>query len=444
MPLPHTPARGKTAPRVERSILMRMQRAMLWLLISLFTPASHAQKTPEKREEVEVFHWWVSSGERASMDVMRRYIERQGIVWREGSVVGSGTARYGDVLAQRVAAGRAPTAAQIIGFDIHDWAKKGVLENLDDIAAAQEWDMLVPNGIQFLSKYQGHWVAAPINTHSTNWLWLNKAQFDRIGGQQPDSWADLLVLLDKAKAAGIVPLAIGRDAWEQTLLFESVAVGAGGAEFYRKAFIDLDPAALKPALVLQIFQRMSQLRGYLDPGFARRSWDQATTLVRKGEALLQVQGTWVNGEFVRLGMQPGQDYLCFRFPDTQGVFLFNSDQFIFFKNGPGSAKARHAMASTLMQSDFQRDLNLATGAAPARVDVPKDAFNQCGKQAISDMRSANMRRTIMGSVAMGNANPPAVKAAIYKVVSDHLYGRINDLQAVQLLQLAIGATARQP
>lgn len=423
---------------------MRMPRALLYVAMLFFVAASHGQKPSEKRDEVEVFHWWVSGGERASMDVLRGYVERQGIAWREGSAAGSGTARYGDVLAGRVAAGRAPTAAQIIGFDIHDWAKKGVLENLDDIAIAQEWDLLVPNGIQFLSKYEGHWVAAPINTHSTNWLWLNTKQFDRIGGQPPDGWADLIVLLDKAKAAGIVPLAMGRDAWEQTLLFESVAVGAGGAEFYRKAFIEFTPAALKSDLLLQIFQRMSQLRGYLDPGFSRRSWDEATTLVRKGEALLQVQGSWVNGEFVRLGMKPGPDYLCFRFPDTQGVFLFNSDQLIFFKNSPGSAKARRALASTLMQSDFQRDLNLATGAAPARVDVPKDAFNSCGKQAISDMRSANMRRTIMGSVAMGNANPPPVKAAIYKVVSDHLYGRISDLQAVQRLQRAIGAFAPQP
>ncbi len=420
---------------------MCVQRALLSLLILLFTSASYAQKAPEKGNEIEVFHWWVSGGERASIDVMRRYIERQGIAWREGSVAGSGTARYGDVLAQRVAAGRAPTAAQNIGFDIHDWAEKGVLENLDDIAAAQEWDMFVPYGIQFLSKYKGHWVAAPINTHSTNWLWLNKTQFDRLGGQVPDSWPDLLVLLDKAKAAGIVPLAIGRDAWEHTLLFESVAAGLGGAEFYRKAFIELKPEALTPELLLEIFRRMSLLRTYLDPEFARRSWDQSTTLVRKGEALLQVQGSWVNGEFIRLGMQPERDYLCFHFPDTQGMFLFNSDQFIFFKNGIGSSKARQAMVSTLMSIDFQRDLNLATGAAPARVDVPKDAFNQCGKQAISDMRSANMHRTIMGSIAMGNANPPRIKTAIYKVVSDHFYGRISDAQAAQLLPEAIRAAA---
>ncbi|MBY0411808.1 MAG: ABC transporter substrate-binding protein [Burkholderiaceae bacterium] len=424
---------------------MRMPRAMLCLLfLFLFSSASYSQKRPEPRDEVEVFHWWVSGGERASMDVLRGYMERKGIRWHETSVAGSGTARYGDVLAKRVAAGQPPTAAQIIGFDIQVWARKGMLENLDDIAVAQEWDELIPNGIQSLSKYQGHWVAAPINTHSTNWLWVNKTQFDRLGGRLPDSWTDLIALLEKAKVAGIVPLAMGHEAWEHTLLFESVAVGVGGAEFYRKAFIDLEPSALKTALVLEIFQRMSLLRTYIDPGFARRSWDQATSLVRTGDALLQVQGSWVNGEFTRLGMQPGRDYLCYRFPDTQGVFLFNSDQFIFFKNGTGSVKARRALVATVMQSDLQRDLNVATGAATARVDVPKDAFNLCGKQAISDLRSANMWRTIMGSVAMGNANPPAVKVAIYKVVSDHLQGRINDIQAVKQLQQAIGSAVIRP
>lgn len=57
------------------------------------------------------------------------------------------------------------------------------------------------------------------------------------------------------------------------------------------------------------------------------------------------------------------------------------------------------------------------------------------------MRGANMRRTITGSVAMGNANPPAIKVAIYKVVSDHVYGRITDMQAVKRLQQAVMGTA---
>ena len=53
---------------------MRMPRAMLCLLfLFLFSSASYSQKRPDPRDEVEVFHWWVSGGERDSRDVLRGY-----------------------------------------------------------------------------------------------------------------------------------------------------------------------------------------------------------------------------------------------------------------------------------------------------------------------------------------------------------------------------------
>jgi len=413
-----------------------------WRLLLPLVLAGAAQAAPAQRYEIEIFHWWVSGGERASIDVLRAHVERQGIPFREGAQAGSGTARYGDALRRRVAAGRAPTAAQSIGYDIHEWARLGLLENLDEMAAAGEWDKVVPNGIQHLSKYRGHWVAAPINAHSTNWMWLNKAQFDRIGGRHPDGRGDLIELLKKARAPRLVPPAPRPPARGHPPPFQAGA----GRRRRRGRFPPAPPPpraqALKPELLLRIFRRMSQLRGYLGPGFARRSWDQATDMVRRGEALLQVQGTWVNGEFSHRGLQPEREYLCFRFPDTQGIFLFNSDQYVFFKDSRSDAPARQALAAILLDPVFQRDLNLATGAAPGRVDVPRDAFNRCGRQNIDDLRGGNMRRTVMGSVAMGNANPSRTKTAIYKVVSDHLSGRIDDAQAVRQLQRGIADSVR--
>ncbi|WP_325515115.1 ABC transporter substrate-binding protein [Oxalicibacterium sp.] len=390
-----------------------------------------------QNKEVDVFHWWVSGGERASMDVIKHTMQERGLVWQEGVAAGSGTARYTNVLRERVAAGRIPTAAQMIGHDIHAWARLGLLTNMNELARKEEWDEVVPIAIQALSKYNGNWVAAPVNAHSTNWLWVNQSLFDKLGGKEPDTWNDLIVLLDKAKQAGVLPIAIGSEAWEHTLLFESVAVSTGGAEFYRKAFIDLDPAALRPALLKKIFERMSKLRTYIDAGFSKRRWDQATDMVREGKALLQVQGSWVDGEFAHRGLVPNRDYYCFRFPDTQGVFLFNSDQFIMFKLPKERRDAQLTLASTMMQPSFQSALNVATGAAPARVDVSTAAFDYCGRKAISDMRGANMRRTMMGSIAMGNANIPPVKVAIYDVVTRHFTRQIGTDQAVIELRNAI-------
>lgn len=408
----------------------KIAKNLLRLAVLFFAIGANAHA---QNKEVEVFHWWVSGGERASMDVIKNSMQKQGFVWKEGAAAGSGTARYTKVLQSRVASGKIPTAAQMIGYDIHAWAKQGLLGNLNDLARKEEWDEVVPIAIQALSKYEGNWVAAPVNAHSTNWLWINKPLFDKIGGKEPDTWTDLIVLLDQAKRAGILPLAIGGEAWEQTLLFESVAVSTGGAEFYRKAFIELDSAALKPALLKEIFQRMNKLKLYIDPGFKTRRWDQATDMVREGKALFQVQGSWVDGEFAAKGLVPDKDYYCYRFPDTQGVFLFNSDQFIMFKVADNQRANQLALASTLMTPAFQSALNVATGAAPARVDVSQAAFNSCGKKAIADMRGANMRRTMMGSIAMGNANIPAVKTAIYDVVTRHFKNEITaDQAAVQL------------
>ena len=91
----------------------------------------------------------------------------------------------------------------------------------------------------------------------------------------------------------------------------------------------------------------------------------------------------------------------------------------------------------------QRDLNIATGAAPARVDVALEPFNACGQQLIRHLRASNMRRTVLGSVAMGNANPPAVKTAIYQLVHAHFTGAIDDETAIARLQAAISGPASE-
>lgn len=59
-----------------------------------------------------------------------------------------------------VTAGNPPTAVQMLGFDIQDWAAEGALGNLDD-ATAEGWDAVIPEALQRFSKYDGHWIAAP-------------------------------------------------------------------------------------------------------------------------------------------------------------------------------------------------------------------------------------------------------------------------------------------
>ena len=188
-----------------------------------------------------------------------------------------------------------------------------------------------------------------------------------------------------------------------------------------------------------IFERMQQLRGYLNSDFMQRRWDEATDRVSEAKALLQVQGSWVGGEFTAKRMVSGRDYECWRFPDTQGLYLFNSDQFVFFRGPERARDAQRRFATALMEPALQTEVNRRTGAAPARVDVRRADFDPCIQANITDLRRANMRKTAMGSIAMGNANPPVAKTAIYDVVTQHLQGRLDTAAAVAALRQAVAA-----
>ncbi len=45
---------------------------------------------------------------------------------------------------------------------------------------------------------------------------------EKIGGTQPKTFDDFVALLDKAKAAGIIPLALGGQPWQEATLFDFV------------------------------------------------------------------------------------------------------------------------------------------------------------------------------------------------------------------------------
>jgi len=389
-------------------------------------------------ENVEVLHWWTSGGEAAALDVLKKDLESKGITWTDMPVAGGGGTEAMTVLRARVTAGNAPTAVQMLGFDILDWAKEGALGNLDEVAAKEGWDKVIPTALQQFSKYDGHWIAAPVNVHSTNWMWINKAALDKAGGKAPESWDELVALLDNFKAQGITPIAHGGQPWQDATIFDAVVLSFGN-DFYKKAFIDLDPDTLGSDTMKQAFDRMTKLRSYVDDNFSGRDWNLASAMVIEGKAGVQFMGDWAKGEFIKAGKKPGEDFVCARYPQTQGSVTFNSDQFAMFKVSEDKVPAQLVMASAIESPTFQSAFNVVKGSAPARTDVSDAAFDDCGKKAIKDLAEANANGTLMGSMAHGHANPAAVKNAIYDVVTREFNGELSSAEAVEELKAAVAA-----
>ena len=391
-------------------------------------------------EDVEVLHWWTSGGEAAALNVLKEDLAAKSIGWVDMPVAGGGGEAAMTTLRARVTAGDAPTAVQMLGFDILDWAAEGKLANLNTVATEEGWDAVVPAALQAFAKVDGNWVSAPVNVHSTNWVWANKSVLDGLGIAQPTTWEEFVAAMQAVKDSGKTALAHGGQAWQEATMFDGVVLSVGGVEFYKKAFIDLDPGTLGSEQMTEVFNRMATLRGFVDDNFSGRDWNLASAMVINNEAAFQIMGDWAKGEFLKAGKVPGTDFLCFRVPGSQGMVAFNSDQFAMFAQAEAGAQtAQGEMARAIMAPSFQSAFNVVKGSVPARTDVPNDAFDDCGKKGMAELAEAASAGTLVGSIAHGHANKAAVKNAIYDVVTAHFNGEYDAATATTNLVSAIEA-----
>ena len=390
------------------------------------------------QQSVEVLHWWTSGGEAAALNVLKTALEKQNVKWNDAPVAGGGGEAAMTAVRARVTAGNPPTAVQMLGFDIQDWAKQGALADMNSLAAKEGWDKVVPAALQKFSKYNGRWIAAPVNVHSTNWIWANKEVLTKAGvTSEPKNWDEFIAAAEKVQKAGFIAIAHGGQPWQEATVFDSVVLSTGGIDYYRKAFIELDPKALNSATTEKVFQRMAQIRKLVDKDFSGRDWNVASGMVISGKAGFQIMGDWAKGEFVNAKKEPGKDFVCYRFPGTQGNVSFNADQFAMFSlKDADKVAAQVKLASGIMDPAFQSAFNVVKGSAPSRTDVSDAAFDACGKKAIKDLAEANKAGTLVGSIAHGHAVPASIKNAFYDVITRHFNGQITDKKAVEELAAA--------
>ncbi|TIW77861.1 MAG: carbohydrate ABC transporter substrate-binding protein, partial [Mesorhizobium sp.] len=144
------------------------------------------------------------------------------------------------------------------------WAKEGVLRSLNDLYAKNGWkDALPPVMLQFLQQ-DDTFFSTPINMHRQNWVWANKAVFDKAGIAIPTSWDELIASAEKLKAIGVTPIAMSDESWQIEELFESMLIDVNGPDFYKKAAIDLDETALSSPEMIKTFELLGKVRGLHD------------------------------------------------------------------------------------------------------------------------------------------------------------------------------------
>ena len=386
--------------------------------------------------QAEVLHWWTSGGEAKSVAVLQKEFASRGGKWTDMPVAGGGGDAAMAALRARVLAGNAPTAVQLKGPAIQEWYEEGVLANISSVAKAQGWADVLPASIAGHMKCEGKWCAVPVNVHRIDWIWANAAVLAKNGISMPTSWDEFNVAAEKLQAAGITPLAHGGQAWQDATVFEAVALGIGGPEFFQKAFVELDQATLKSNTMVKVFDQMRIMRGFVDNNFSGRDWNLATAMVMNGEAAFQIMGDWAKGEFLAAGKRPGIDFLCASTPGDG--FLYNVDSFAMFAvDGSDKTDGQLLLAELIVGKNFQKVFNMNKGSIPARVDVALDDFDPCAHTSAQDMATSNAGGSLLPSYAHGMALRGAQAGAITDVVTAHFNSDMSSADAVEMLATAV-------
>ena len=369
--------------------------------------------------EVEVLHYWTSGGEAKSVAELKKIMQGKGHTWRDFAVAGGGGDSAMTVLKSRVISGNPPSAAQTKGPAIQEWASEGVLANMDTLAKAEKWDDLLPKVVADVMKFNGAYVAAPVNVHRVNWMWGSSEALKKAGvAAMPKTWDEFFAAADKLKAAGLVPVAHGGQNWQDFTTFESVVLGVGGPKFYQDALVKLDDKAINSDTMKKSLETFRRIKGYTDPGAPGRDWNLATAMLIQGKAGFQLMGDWAKGEFLAAGKAPGKDFLCAAAPGSANAFTFNVDSFILFKLKDAAAqKAQSDLASAIMSPAFQEVFNLNKGSIPVRAGQPMDKFDDCAKASAKDFVDTAKSGGLVPSAAHGMAIAPATEGAIKDVVS---------------------------
>ncbi|WP_239482842.1 ABC transporter substrate-binding protein [Paraburkholderia sp. C35] len=386
-------------------------------------------------EQLSVLHWWTSGGESKAIRVLKDDMSKQGYEWKDFAIAGGAGAAAMTALKTQVISGNAPSAAQIKGPLIQDWAEQGTLVTIDK--SATDWKANIPAQIDTAMKAGGHYVAAPFSVHRINWLWINKSDLDKVGGKPPTTWPEFFALADKFRAAGITPVAHGGQPWQDMTIWETVVLSQG-TDFYRKALIDLDQKTLTSPQMVQVFETVQKIRTYFDKGYHGRDWNLATAMVISGSGGMQFMGDWAKGEFANANKKADVDYVCAAAPGTANAYTYTADAFVFFQqHGQKDATpGQLALAKTIMSPDFQEQFSLYKGSIPVRLDVSMDKFDSCAKKSRADEQATIKSGGFLPSLAFGELQSPVTAGAISDVVTNFMNSNEDAKEGVRKLAAA--------
>ncbi len=175
-----------------------------------------------------------------------------------------------------------------------EYAKAGLLRDITKFVKGTDWGNSMAPGVWQVYQYDGKQYGVPYDMGAIT-FWYNKDLLAKVGYSSfPTDWDEFLVLVQKLKAAGIVPIALGGgDKWPAMHMWTYLAGRVGGSTVLQAATSGTgkgfnDPAFVKAGEMLVQLVKM----GAFQDGFLGATYNDEAALVGNGVAAMELMGQW--------------------------------------------------------------------------------------------------------------------------------------------------------
>jgi glucose/mannose transport system substrate-binding protein len=355
-----------------------MAQGILAVLLSTSVIAGAA-----RAEEVEVIHWLHTGSESAAIAHVAKGVEDRGSTWVEivppDSVAGAQA-----LFTSRIGGGNPPGGMfASIGKQAIDLGAEGVLRNIRPLVDAENLVSTVPQfALDIVSGPGGELYAVPLAFETQNFIWYSIPALQAAGVEPPKSWAEFLEAAPKLQEKGIIPIAVGAQGWQLTILHFSILTSLLDQDGFFQVYRDKNAEAAGGSQVVESFRILRALSDMADEGAANRAWNDTLNLMAEGKAGIYVMGSWAGGELASMGKAYGTEWGCsIAGGDT---WIVGATGFMIPDLGRES-KGQDDFIRALLDPAVQTAFSVDKGSIPSRTDASTEGLSDCAKMVATGM-----------------------------------------------------------
>jgi glucose/mannose transport system substrate-binding protein len=335
-------------------------------------------------EELVIFHNWSSEAEVGALNVLKTGLEAKGHTWTDVAIPHDTGSNVN--LLSLVQGGNPPNIflESSPGF-YRDLAGMDLARPLTEFYAEQGYAEHLPTSVMQAITIDGEIMKVPTAIHIDGTVYYNK-EVAEAAGVDPTTWASLDAMFadfEKVRQAGYNPLALGGQQWQVGYLMHTLAATTGGVDFFMKIYgPEPDPAAIDSPEMRTTLDWLRKFQQATDEGSINRDWNLTTNTVITGQALMQIHGDWMKGEWRAAGKEAGVDFGCIKIPGAEAIVVTVDSWGLLGNQSEAKDAAELDFASVVLDPQVQADFAAVKGSTPVRLDAPEGSLDVCSQEVL--------------------------------------------------------------